>query len=354
MPSLGIKRTKYGPGDKKKAYLVDGLTAFYIVLAVLVGSAILIYSVVQTKESLWGVQHELMDEKTEAEKFSHKAAVEILQMTGELEAHLAEEIEWDTQERQYFERVQELEEELRFGMIDKVGKLKDEIRIALDGASVPKMMSDKVLGALEPVIKSLSKDTDGAIGKFGDDMETLGQMYLDYIKTETSRDKDRLAVLHQRVAKFSKEAGLPAVNSLSDDELDAKLYKFLKNADSETEIAYAMELPGPVAQIIKHIKDQFELSDVVEVQQQLHDLLFPQGKKDQESKYGAPAYRGGSIEAYLDRLLFLHKYRTELHPQLHATARKWQNHEISSAEFLQFMLGGVEKGIYPAQWLLGY
>ena len=37
----------------------------------------------------------------------------------------------------------------------------------------------------------------------------------------------------------------------------SQLYKFLKNADSETEIAYAMELPGPVAQIIKHIKDQY-------------------------------------------------------------------------------------------------
>ena len=28
--------------------------------------------------------------------------------------------------------------------------------------------------------------------------------------------------------------------------------------------------------------------------------------------------------------------------------------EIDFSEFLQFMLNGVEKGIYPAQWLLGF
>jgi len=47
--------------------------------------------------------------------------------------------------------------------------------------------------------------------------------YLDYIKKETSRDKDRLAVLHERVATFSKRAGLASVSSLSDAELDAKV-----------------------------------------------------------------------------------------------------------------------------------
>ena len=114
MPSLGIKRTKYGPGDKKRAYLVDGLTAFYIVIGVLAATAILVFAVVRTKETLWQAQHQLIDDKTAAETFSHQAAVQLLEMSGELEAHLAEEIEWDTQERQYFERVQELEEELRF------------------------------------------------------------------------------------------------------------------------------------------------------------------------------------------------------------------------------------------------
>ncbi len=100
MPSLGIKRTKYGPGDKQRAYVVDAKTALYSVVGVLTLAAILVISVTRTKESLWQAQHQLMDDKTDAERFSHEAAVQILQMTGELEVHLAEEIEWDTQERQ--------------------------------------------------------------------------------------------------------------------------------------------------------------------------------------------------------------------------------------------------------------
>lgn len=352
MPSLGIKKTKYGPGDKQRAYLVDGVTAFYIVVCVSACALLLLYSVGQTKTALWESQHELIDKKNEAEKFSHDAAVQILQMTAELEAHLAEEIEWDEQERQYFERVEELEEEMRFEVNNKVNDLKNMITSALE--SQPASISENVLTALEPVIKMLSTETDTAIGKFGEDMQTLGQMYLDFIKKESSRDKDRLAVLHERISTFSKQYGLGDVNGLSDEELDAKLYKFLKNADGETDIAYGMELPDDVAQTLRRFKEQYEFSNVEQVQQQLHDLLFPQGKGDQASKFGAPAYPGGSVEAYIDRLLFLHKYRTELHPQLHSTARKWQDHKISSAEFLQFMLNGVEKGIYPAQWLLGF
>mgnify|MGYP000568753066 CR=1 FL=1 len=172
MPSLGIKRTKYGPGDKKKAYLVDSFTAFYIVVGVLASAALLFLIVAQTKESLWDAQHELMNDKTEAEKFSHKAAVQILQMTAELEAHLAEEIEWDTEEREYFERVQDLEEKLRTDIGVIVGRLKSEIIKALD--SLPASKSDEILGDLEPVVRQLGKDTDGIIAVFGDKIESLG------------------------------------------------------------------------------------------------------------------------------------------------------------------------------------
>jgi len=79
---------------------------------------------------------------------------------------------------------------------------------------------------------------------------------------------------------------------------------------------------------------RFGLENAKDVQMKVHDMLFPPGKRDQASKYGAPPYKGGSIEAYLDRLLFLHEFRTVLHPQLHATARKWQNHEITSVRLI--------------------
>lgn len=352
MPSLGIKSTKYGPGDKKRAYLVDGVTAFYIVVAVLVSASVLFYLVAQEKENIWELQHELMDDKYEAEKFSHEAAVQILQMAAELEVHLAEEIEWDTQERQYFERVQELEEGLRIKTAATVAALKEEITKALK--NTPAAQQQSVLSALEPVVKALSKDTDDAIGQFGDEIETLGETYLEYVKKETKRDKDRLAVLHEKVTSFSKRAGLAQVNTLSDNELESKLYKFLKMADAETETAYAMELPDDVVHSLQQWHDQFQYLDPVTVQQDIQKVLFPNGKQDQESKYGAPQYRGGSLEAYLDRVLFLHKYRTELHPTLHASARKWKDHEITSAEFLQYMLNGVEKGLYPAKWMLGF
>jgi hypothetical protein len=174
MPSLGISRTKYGPGDKQRAYLVDGTTALYIVVCVVVCSVLLLYSVVNTKESLWDAQHELMDDKTKAERFSHAAAVEILQMTAELEAHLAEEIEWDTQERLYFERVEELEEEMRLKVNRQIANLQKMIMTALQ--TLPDAHADVVMNALDPVVKQLSKETDDCIGKFGEDMQTLGQM----------------------------------------------------------------------------------------------------------------------------------------------------------------------------------
>jgi len=187
MPSLGIKRTKYGPGDKQRAYLVDSLTAFYIIMCVLVSAAVLVFIAAESKEGLWQAQHELIDGKTEAEKFSHKAAVEILQMTAELEAHLAEEIEWDTQEQQYFERVQELEEELRIKVAKQVFALKEEIKTALK--ELPQVKADAVLTALTPVVQSLSDETDGAIGKFGDSIENLGQMFVEFgVACHTLRD----------------------------------------------------------------------------------------------------------------------------------------------------------------------
>ena len=80
MPSLGIRRTKYGPGDKQRAYLVEGPTMGYVIIGVLLSACLLLYAVVNTKEALWTAQHELMDDKTEAEKFSHNAAVQILQV----------------------------------------------------------------------------------------------------------------------------------------------------------------------------------------------------------------------------------------------------------------------------------
>ena len=163
----------------------------------------------------------------------------------------------------------------------------------------------------------------------------------------------------------------------------AQLYKFLKMADQETEVAYAMELPDVIVGQLAQWKDQFQYVDPEAVQQSLQAMLFPNGalalqhsmvklisvvvaaawlscdarcvrfqlRREKRPRVSvrrtgsftvntrtnlrviasvslgvssflwsclcvfffnyffasAQQYRGGSVEAYIDRLLFLHK-----------------------------------------------
>ena len=100
-----------------------------------------------------------------------------------------------------------------------------------------------------------------------------------------------------------------------------------------------------------YLKD-FENRNADEVVKDVMRVLFPPGRQEQTSVYGIPTYNGGSVESWMEEILFLDSYNRNTWPLLSEMETQWKGNRRRASDILKELNGMVLKGTIPAVWFV--
>jgi len=356
MPTMGIERTKTGPDSKTRALIIPECACFQVLGVVAVFFVVLLYYVHDAKVDYWNGKHELMDEKRKAEIFAHDASMTIMGLMVDFEAHLAHEIEWERMEKQMVERQSEIQEMSRIAIngivydsVERIGNLLENDLDVVDhlGKDVRNRVHD-IIGKQQNVMNS---KMSAAFDEYTSQTQDLNKVYLDKLQDEADKNRRSLQQAHEMIKKFAAQAGV-GTDGLKQEELAKKIDRFFENVEKKAKSAKRLNLPAKVVKQIEQLLKDFDKLSPQEVVTRMTKMLSPGGSNQGKPKYGVSKYQGGSLQAYLEDLLFLQDFRTQLYPNLLDKKDRWESRELSSFALLQEILLMVEKGVFPATWLL--
>lgn len=313
----------------------------------------LLLYVQQAKVDYWNRKHELMNEKRKAEIYAHDATMTIMGLIVDLEAHIAHEIEWNHMEEQMVERQNELQESSRIAIngivYDSMQRLGDLIESDMTGVEEP--VKKKVHTVFEKQQHVMNAKMGAAFDEYTEQTKELNKVYLTQLQDEAQKNYFGLQAAHKLIKEFAGKSAL-ANDNLPLDQLDAKLSNFFKNVEKKAKRAKSIRVPRNAVDKIEVLLHDFDKLSAVEIHKRITALLFPGGTNEGKPKYGVTKYDGGSIQAYLENILFLQDFKQQLYPALMDKKGRWESREMSSYELLDSILHIVEKGVLPATWLL--
>lgn len=358
MPTLGIERTKTGPGSKTRALIIPECACFQILAMITVFFVFLIVYVHQAKVAVWARKHQLMDEKLKAEYFAHEATTTMMTLTVDLEAHIAREIEWNHLEQQMVERQGELRDASRISINEIVyvsmQMIGNSLREEMTGMDISDEKEQNVRDLFAKHQKTMDAKMNAAFDEYMKQTQELNKAYLSVIQSESEENKHGLKQAHAVITQFAIKAGVAKNDDMPQEALDDKVKNFFVNVEAKAKEAKDLKLPPKVLKKLGVLIHDFQSLSPEEVVKRMNKLFFPGGANEGASKYGVAHYEGGSLEAYLENVRFLNSFNTELYPALKEKKARWKSRELSPYELLDEILRMVEGSVLPATWLLYY
>jgi len=351
MESTGITKTKVGPGSKQVAFVIPVGSLLKIMICTAAVFGLVVYASVHAKRAVWDEQHKLEEARQNAVEFGHDAAVNLLRIGLELEAHLKLEKDWAHNEKMLMERANELEENHRF-QISKTFHDHFDVFSRVLKKEIGDSYSEAVKSLVESQRTLIFKAMDNSVAEFGENLKELNTAYVETISEEAIQANDRLEFVHDLVQEASISAGVGNLHTIGDELLDSTLEKFFGKAKDKIEEAQAMNLPTDTLKTINMYLDDFERQNADQVLESVAEMLFPSGKNEGESAHGAPHYKGGSVEAYLEYILYLDYFKTSIWPKIMIEMGLWKSRDHSGPQVMEFINSMVLNNSIPALWLM--
>lgn len=352
----GIKKVKTGAKGTEPALLIDANLWLRMVMCVFLMLGMLAGAVYFNRNYANTLLKQVDMVAENRRRAVHRAAIQMLEMGTELETHLTQEVKWEHIERQLAERQQELEEDMRMKVSKSFYEQYDAMAKALKDAGTAGEERNKMVAEWR---LKIYESMDQAFEKYGNDMETLSKSYVKKASTEAGHDHTRLLKIKGMLAMVGDMAKdtlqIDGDNDSGDDDLDEVLKRFFDCSDNYAE-GHEKEvwMPREVEDELKMLRSDFERQNPAEVIDRVHKLLFPGGKafdEAGESVYGVPKFDGGSIEEYLDTVLFGSDFMLNEYSVLEQTRQDWEAGDIESIDVLQTITAKVANGTVPAEWL---
>eukprot|EP00939_MAST-03C_sp_MAST-3C-sp1_P000686 g686.t1 len=337
-----------------------------IIVATFAVFGILVLFCIRAKSTVWEAQQKYSTLREEEMRDGHKAATKLLQISLELEAHLKWEKDWQRSEGQFVERINEIEEDLRFKMarsfasnFDAFGeKLRHLLRESGEGKGGA--------GDFEIVVKEgkddIQNNLDKLIEEFGDRLHSLGGKYLRMAQNEARKANERLEIVRNIVKAASTVvknhyAGDRTNEDSKDDEdddapIDDLLRKLFKQAEKRFDRAEASHLRPDALEQIRIFHKDFDTFNAEEILRDLSALIYPSGRRSGQLAGGVEPYEGGSVEAYLEKILALEKYKKETWPRLEKMRAQWVSGLTDTGTVLREASTMVLEGDIPPVWIL--
>jgi ElaB/YqjD/DUF883 family membrane-anchored ribosome-binding protein len=358
--ALNIKRTKMGQGDKEWAYIITKDKAIKFLMTIVAIGIVLSY-LVFSKEMDFIRQTKLTHQAAAAE---HDSDVSLVSISAELEAHLATEAEWQREEQRIFEREKEMIERMRALLGQELAKLSHEHKNAVGGHKVLMNVQGPDKEAfLKLMIDHQSKTTEVLnkhMDKLSTDVEELAKTYSEKAEAKSKNARDRLHSLHKGLQKvISKVDKAEKDPDWSESEVDAELHMalqhFFQNADEFAKKS-SIELPEKVEEQVKEFHTRFDMYNADEIVERVNKALQPE--QTGGPLYGAWLFKGGSVEEYLDGLLFAAQFKRTGYPQVVRLKHEWETKQISNVELLNTLMDQIERteekpyNYLPPEWFM--
>ena len=167
-------------------------------------------------------------------------------------------------------------------------------------------------------------------------------------------DRQRLENVRDLVRNALSEAGVSSSNKNKEEtELSEMLTTFFRHAEDTFAKSSQIELPEDKRVVIETYLKDFETRNAEEVIKDLTRVLFPPGRQEQSSAYGIPIYNGGSVESWMEEILFLDSYIKETWPFLSEMQNQWKANRRRASDILKELNEMILKGgVVPAAWLV--
>lgn len=347
-----MRITKIGADAKQKGLIVSLKSVLRVGIITCLIFTVLVVFCVQTKRAI-SSQGSRYDAENRV-KVTH-----LVQIGFQLEAYIKDAQVRSRREVQFMERVNELEEKLRFSATQKFDVAFDyfeaELKSAIGSETFESEITQKKISHSRGLILKLIDDT---IGKFGDELESLNNAFEEE-SGGTNRDEAQIENL-ERVRNIVREALSEAgVDSLKYEtreqdevELSEMLREFFSRAKSTYVESAQIDLSEEKRSTLEMYLKDFENRNADEVVKDVMRVLFPPGRQEQTSVYGIPTYNGGSVESWMEEILFLDSYNRNTWPLLSEMETQWKGNRRRASDILKELNGMVLKGTIPAVWFV--
>ena len=362
----GIRRVKVGASAKETAFLIPLKSLICIFFGSCVFFFVLATICVRLKEAGLGDRRRLSSVRSshiEKElQNGRNAAMKLLQIGIELEAHLQLEKDYDKNEERFLSQARAFSEDLRGAAgraIDReMTRLRERIETLGDDENSQENVLDRsnANAIVNEAHEAMSSAIDRLLETFGNDLSKLGETDLKKARKVTSIATKRIASVRTLVRETSDEiattADEDAPNESERSELRHVASKFVELANERYDTVRSAHLKSETLRTIEMYRREIELRNAKEVLIDTTKLLFPSGRRELATSHNFAPYEGGSVEAYLENIIYSYKYKTDIWPKIERVAAKWKSGDLDTPTTVRTFAKMALDGEVPATWLI--
>ena len=141
-------------------------------------------------------------------------------------------------------------------------------------------------------------------------------------------------------------------NHQDEEELSEMLKQFFARAKKTYIESAQIDLSEEKRSTLETYLKDFENRNADEIVKDVTRVLFPPGRQEQTSVYGIPTYNGGSVESWMEEIIFLDSYNRNTWPLLSEMETQWKANRRRASDILKELNGMVLKGTIPAVWFV--
>ena len=141
-------------------------------------------------------------------------------------------------------------------------------------------------------------------------------------------------------------------NQQDEEELSEMLKQFFARAKKTYIKSAQIDLSEDKRSTLETYLKDFENRNADEIVKDVTRVLFPPGRQEQTSVYGIPTYNGGSVESWMEEIIFLDSYNRNTWPLVREMETQWKANRRRASDILKELNGMVLKGTIPAVWFV--
>jgi hypothetical protein len=288
-------------------------------------------------------RHEIVSLFSRASRVNHESSVSALSAATELFAVLENVVATGEKERQFFQREEDLENEMAINVEARLADKVVAFAVALENTSALSAtqpdVRDRVLRLAAQLHGSQAQFLNHEVETFRTNMDNGAKWFAEYHRRRGSNAKQQLQRLQIFLLQSAKESTGYTERTDADDRVDSVLRSIFVKAEAYGKEVGAWEVPRTVLQQLQILSSDFvgESIHPLEAAAKLKELTVDSAS--QHAKFGLPDYSPTeSLEKYIADILRGHHFMQGGIGKLRKVNLDWKNAEVALSRFDPFLI----------------